>query len=177
MVDQRSGAFNTFLGGLKDASAWGAGGAEGPARALALRDEVKAKEYKDVYDMRTQMAAYRAAQAQQEAYNEEQRRIFGGNMGGGAGGAGGAGGSPGAGTMYKGVMLDPETAVAMAQARSREDRDRIFNDFASKRAQARGSFEFGAPSYKNDIKFVTPEGKLEYIDAITAKRYKDARLR
>jgi hypothetical protein len=173
MVDERSGAFNTFLGGLKDASAWGAGGAEGPARALALRDEVKAKEYKDVYDMRTQMAAYRAAQAQQEAYNEEQRRIFGGNMGGGAGGAGGAGGSPGAGTMYKGVMLDPETAVAMAQARSREDRDRIFNDFASKRAQARGSFEFGAPSYKNDIKFVTPEGKLEYIDAITAKRYKD----
>jgi hypothetical protein len=170
MVDQRSGAFNTFLGGLKDASAWGAGGAEGPSRALALRDEVKAKEYKDVYDMRTQMAAYRAAQAQQEAYNEEQRRIFGGNMGGGAGGAGG---SPGAGTMYKGVQLDPETAVAMAQARSREDRDKIFNDFASKRSQARGSFEFGAPSYKNDIKFVTPEGKLEYIDAVTAKRYKD----
>lgn len=173
MVDERSGAFNTFLGGLKDASAWGAGGAEGPARALALRDEVKAKEYKDVYDMRTQMAAYRAAQAQQEAYNEEQRRIFGGNMGGGAGGAGGAGGSPGAGTMYKGVMLDPETAVAMAQARSREDRDRIFNDFASKRAQARGSFEFGAPSYKNDIKFVHPNGKLDYIDAITAKQYRE----
>ena len=173
MVDERSGAFNTFMGGLKDASAWGSGGAEGPARALALRDEVKAKEYKDVYDMRTQMAAYRAAQAQQEAYNEEQRRIFGGNMGGGAGGAGGAGGSPGAGTMYKGVMLDPETAVAMAQARSREDRDKIFNDFASKRSQARGSFEFGAPSYKNDIKFVHPNGKLDYIDAVTAKRYKD----
>ena len=173
MVDERSGAFNTFLGGLKDASAWGAGGAEGPSRALALRDEVKAKEYKDVYDMRTQMAAYRAAQAQQEAYNEEQRRIFGGNMGGGAGGAGGAGGSPGAGTMYKGVMLDPETAVAMAQARSREDRDKIFNDFASKRSQARGSFEFGAPSYKNDIKFVHPNGKLDYIDAITARQYKE----
>ena len=113
MVDERSGAFNTFLGGLKDASAWGAGG------------------------------------------------------------AGGAGGSPGAGTMYKGVMLDPETAVAMAQARSREDRDKIFNDFASKRSQARGSFEFGAPSYKNDIKFVHPNGKLDYIDAVTAKRYKD----
>lgn len=172
MVDERTGAFNTFLGGLKDASAWGSGGAEGPTRALAARDEIKAREYKDVYDMRQQMAAYRAAQAQQEAYNEEQKRIFGGG-GAGTGGAGGAGGSPGAGTMYKGVMLDPETAVAMAQARSREDRDKIFNDFASKRSQARGSFEYGAPSYKNDIKFVTPEGKLEYIDAITAKRYKE----
>jgi hypothetical protein len=76
--------------------------------------------------------------------------------------------------MYKGVQLDPETAVAMAQARSREDRDKIFNDFASKRSQARGSFEYGAPSYKTDIKFVNPKtGELEYIDAITAKRYKD----
>jgi hypothetical protein len=174
MVDERTGAFNTFMGGLKDASAWGSGGVEGPSRALAGRDAEKAREYKDVYDMRTQMASYRAAQAQQEAYNEEQKRIFGGAGGaGGVGGAGGAGGSPGAGTMYKGVMLDPETAVAMAQARSREDRDKIFNDFASKRSQIRGSFEFGAPSYKNDIKFVTPQGKLQYIDAITAKRYKD----
>jgi hypothetical protein len=175
MVDERSGAFNTFMGGLKDASAWGSGGEKGPSAALALREEAKNKEYKDVYDMRTQMAAYRAAQAQQEAYNEEQKRIFGGGGAGtGGAGTGGAGGmGTGAPQMYKGVMLDPETAVAMAQARSREDRDKIFNDFASKRSQARGSFEFGAPSYKNDIKFVTPEGKLEYIDAVTAKRYKD----
>jgi hypothetical protein len=176
MVDERTGAFNTFMSGLKDASAWGSGGERGPSAALALREEAKNKEYSDVYNMRTQMAAYRAAQAQQEAYNEEQRRIFGGNMGGGGGGGaatGGAGGAPGAGTMYKGVMLDPETAVAMAQARSRDDRDKIFNDFASKRAQARGSFEYGAPTYKNDIKFVTPDGRLQYIDAATAKQYRD----
>jgi hypothetical protein len=176
MVDQRTGAFNTFMSGLKDASAWGSGGERGPAAALAGRDAEKARDFKDVYDMRTQMAAYRAAQAQQEAYNKEQASIFGpaGAMGGGGGGGGGAGGTPGAGTMYKGVMLDPETAVAMAQARSREDRDKIFNDFASKRSQARGSFQYGAPSYKTDIKFVNPKtGELEYIDAITAKRYKD----
>lgn len=168
MVDERTGAFNTFMGGLKDATAWGSGGVNGPSQALAVREAEKNKEYKDVYDMRTQMAAYRAAQANQEAYNKEQASIFGGK-----GGTGGAGGAPGGGTMYKGVVLDPEVAVAMGQARTREERDKIFNDFASKRSQARGSFEFGAPTYKNDIKFVTPEGKLEYIDAATAKRYRE----
>lgn len=165
MVDERTGAFNTFMGGLKDAAAWGSGGVNGPTQALAVREAEKAKEYKDVYDMRTQMAAYRAAQANQEAYNKEQQQFFGGK--------GGAGTSGGGGVVYKGVELDPETAVAMGQARTREERDKIFNDFASKRSQARGSFMFGAPSYKNDIKFVHPNGKLDYIDAVTAKRYKD----
>lgn len=170
MVDERTGAFNTFLGGLKDAAAWGSGGVQGPTQALAVREAEKNKEYKDIFDMRQQMAAYRAAQAQQEAYNKEQQQIFGGK-----GGTGGVGGTPGGGTMYKGVELDPETAVAMGQARTREERDKIFNDFASKRSQARGSFMFGAPSYKTDIKWINPETKqLDYIDAITAKRYRDA---
>jgi hypothetical protein len=75
--------------------------------------------------------------------------------------------------MVNGTMVDPETASALSRARNNDEFNKIFNDFASKRSQARGSFEYGAPSYKNDIKFVTPEGKLEYIDAITAKRYKD----
>ena len=167
MVDERTGAFNTFLGGLKDASAWGSGGVEGPSRALAGRDAERAREFNDVYNMRTQMASYKAAQAQQEAFNEQQKNMFGSGKGGA--GAGGVG----AGTMVNGVMVDPETAAALSRTRNNEEFNKVFNDWASKRAQARGSMEFGAPSYKNDIKFVTPEGKLEYIDAITANRYKD----
>jgi hypothetical protein len=165
MVDERTGAFNTFLGGLKDATAWGSGGVQGPTQALAVREAEKNKEYNDIYNMRTQMAAYRAAQAQQEAFNEQQKNMFSG----GVGGVGGAG----KGVMVNGTMVDPETASALSRARNNDEFNKIFNDFASKRSQARGSFEYGAPSYKNDIKFVTPEGKLEYIDAITAKRYKD----
>ena len=176
MVDQRSGAFNTFLGGLKDASAWGAGGAEGPTRALALRDEVKAKEYKDVYDMRTQMAAYRAAQAQQEAFNKQQERMFGGGTGGGMGG--GTGSGAGAGTapigsrMINGVMVDPETVAALSRTRNNEEFNRIFNDFASKRAQARGSFDFNPSTYKEDI-YKNVNGQLVPINAKQAKKMMD----
>jgi hypothetical protein len=170
MVDERTGAFNTFMSGLKDASAWGSGGERGPSAALALREEAKNKEYKDVYDMRTQMAAYRAAQGQQEAFNKQQERLFGG---GGGGGAGAGTGRVAAGTVVNGVTVDPETAAALSRARNNEEFNKIFNDFASKRAQARGSMEFNPATYKNDIKFVTPEGKLQYIDAATAKQYRD----
>jgi hypothetical protein len=170
MVDQRTGAFNTFMSGLKDASAWGSGGERGPSAALALREEAKNKEFKDVYDMRTQMAAYRAAQAQQQAFNEQQKNLFGGNKG--APSAPGA--ITGGGTMVNGVAVDPETAAALSRARNNDEFNKIFNDFASKRSQARGSFEYGAPTYKTDIKWVNPEtGDLELIDAATAKRYKD----
>jgi hypothetical protein len=168
MVDERTGAFNTFMSGLKDASAWGSGGERGPSAALALREEAKNKEYKDVYDMRTQMAAYRAAQGQQEAFNKQQERLFGGG-----GGAGAGTGRVAAGTVVNGVTVDPETAAALSRARNNEEFNKIFNDFASKRAQARGSMEFNPATYKNDIKFVTPEGKLQYIDAATAKQYRD----
>jgi hypothetical protein len=170
MVDERTGAFNTFMGGLKDASAWGSGGVEGPSRALAGRDAEKAREYKDVYDMRTQMASYRAAQAQQEAFNEQQKNMFGGGKGGA--GAGGAGGNQG--VMVNGTLVDPEIASSLSRARSKEEFDKIFNDFTSKRAQARGSFQYGAPSYQTTIKWVNPKtGELELIDAITAKQYKE----
>jgi hypothetical protein len=175
MVDQRSGAFNTFLGGLKDASAWGAGGAEGPARALAVRDEVKAKEYKDVFDMRQQMAAYRAAQAQQEAFNERQNKLFGTGVGGGAAGTGtgtGTGIGSGRGVMINGVLVDDETAAAMSRARNQEESNKIFNDWASKRAQARGSMLYNPGSYEDKI-FKNIDGKLVPINAIQAKQMMD----
>ena len=162
MVQERTGAFNTFMGGLKDASAWGSGGVEGPSRALAGRDAEKAKEYSDVHNMRTQMAAYRAAQSQQEAFNEQQKNMFGGK-----GGAGGVG--AGAGTMVNGVMVDPETAAALSRTRNKDEFDRIFNDFASKRAQARGSMMFNPASYAENIER-NVNGKLVPINPIQAQQ-------
>ena len=67
LVAEREGPMNTFIGGLKDASAWGAGGAQGPTEALAIRDRQKASEAKELFDMRTQMAALNTAQQQNKA--------------------------------------------------------------------------------------------------------------
>jgi hypothetical protein len=162
MVDERTGAFNTFMGGLKDATAWGSGGVEGPSRALAGRDVEKAREYKDIFDMRQQMAAYRAAQGQQEAFNKQQERMFTGGAGGGGGGN--------QGVMVNGTMVDPEIASALSRARNNEEFNKIFNDFTSKRAQARGSFEYNPATYKNDIDRVNEKNQLVPINALEAKR-------
>jgi len=174
MVDERTGAFNTFMGGLKDASAWGSGGERGPAAALAARDDIKAREFKDVQDMRTQMAAYRAAQSQQEAFNKQQERLFPvvGTSGGMVGGTGG-GAAPIGSRMINGVMVDPETVAALSRTRNNEEFNRIFNDFASKRAQARGSFDFNPSTYKEDI-FKNVNGELVPINAKQAKQLMEA---
>jgi hypothetical protein len=66
MVKERQSPLNLLLGGLKDASAWGSGGIEGPSEALRLRDAQKISEAKDLFNMRSEMAALRSAQAMAE---------------------------------------------------------------------------------------------------------------
>lgn len=64
LIAERESPYNTFISGLKDAAAWGAGGAEGPTQALAVRDRQRAEEAKQLFDMRTQMAALQSAEQQ-----------------------------------------------------------------------------------------------------------------
>lgn len=101
MVNQRAGVnpdelvfsggpkYNTIMNSLKDVAAWSSGGVKGPSEALALRDAEKAKEAKELFEMRTQMAAYKAAQEQAKANSEKWKSL---NAAGGAGGIGGIGG-------------------------------------------------------------------------------------
>lgn len=101
MIDQRAGVpgeqlvfsggprYNTIMGSLKDVAAWASGGVKGPTEGLALRDAEKAKEAKDLFDMRTQMATYKAAQEQAKRDAEElSSKLKGGTSTGGAAGAG-----------------------------------------------------------------------------------------
>ena len=44
LISQRTSPMNQFLGGLKDATAWTAGGVNGPSEALALREAQKDKQ-------------------------------------------------------------------------------------------------------------------------------------
>lgn len=178
IVEEREGPLAQFTRGLERASAWGSGGIQGPAQSLALINQQQAKEAQDVFNMRQQMAVLRAAQAQQEAFNKaQQQRFAGAGAGAGAGVAKPTGaGVPtvgGSGVVINGVEVDPETAAALQRARNEDEFNAIFKDFASKRSQARGAMEFGAPSYKKDIPVVNEEGKLEYIDAFEAQRRKN----
>ena len=153
MVDERTGAYNTFMGGLKDATAWGSGGIEGPSRALAGRDAEKAREFNDVANMRQQMASYRAAQNQQEKFNEQQNSRFPGGV------------SANKGAMINGVMVDPVTAAALSRTRNDDEFNKVFNNFAK---SYRGFIDNPAAYAENIDRNV--DGKLVPINAIRAQQ-------
>jgi len=66
MIDQRQSPLNQIIEGIKDTSAWGAGGTEGPTRALALRAAEKNKEEQEDLARRQSIAAMRAQLANQQ---------------------------------------------------------------------------------------------------------------
>ena len=66
MIAERESPLSKLLSGLKDASAAGSGGLQGPTEAIRSRDEQKTKEATDLFNMRAQMAQLRSAQSQQE---------------------------------------------------------------------------------------------------------------
>jgi len=150
MIDQRESAFSLFTGGLKDAAAWASGGLEGPTRGLAARDEQKAREAKELFDMRTQMASYKAAQSQQQAF--EKRRAM--ELGGGEGGAGGVSAVPAAG----GVQIPPEIRRALANARTQEEYDKIYNTWAQKQSEISSNVEMDVP--KVPVVVQNPDGSF-----------------
>lgn len=90
MLNERTGAMSTFLSGLKDATAWTAGGAQGPSQALAERDRQKLLEQQDIQGIRSNMALLKAAAAQEE----QAKANYLGGVGTGAAGSVDASGLP-----------------------------------------------------------------------------------
>ncbi len=119
MVNQRAGVdpsrlvfsggptHNTIMNSFKDMAAWASGGAKGPTEGLALRDAEKAREAKDLFEMRTKMAEYKAAQ---ESAQADAARIAA-NLKPGAAGASGAGGMT-----YAGIPVPDYVQAQLANA-------------------------------------------------------------
>ena len=141
MVEERSGPMATFLGGLKDATAWTSGGAQGPSAALAERDRQKLIEQQDISSMQSQMAMYRAAQRQAE--NDAARLT---NWTGG--GAGTGAGMPGT------ADLTPEAQARVKNARNPTEALAIINEDLKATAAARSKGRFEAAGNKSEKYFI-----------------------
>jgi hypothetical protein len=102
LIDKRTGPMNTFLSGLQEASAWGAGGEQGPSAALTAVRRQRQLEEADTMGMQEKMAAFRAAQAKAE----RDAKLYA-SVSPGAAGAGGAGGTGGTAQGF----TDPSTGV------------------------------------------------------------------
>ena len=155
MIAQRTGPMQQFIGGLKDASAWGGGGVQGPTQSLALRDAQKQKEEQEVFNMRSQMGALKSASAQDATLREQL-----GSMGGGAGGAGGAGG----------YSIPSEIQAAMNLERTGEGKKKIFTDWAKENAKAYAQPDMDKPTVPV-LKF--DQGNGEWVpDMVSPRQYR-----
>jgi hypothetical protein len=122
MIDQRQSPMSMLNRGLERAAAWGSGGIQGPSAALNQLNTQEAAQEQNVFNMRQQMAAYRAAQAQQEAFNKRKTSELGG----------GYGAAPGAMTE---ATMPPQIRMALSNAQTQEDYNKIYNTWAQKQSE------------------------------------------
>jgi hypothetical protein len=128
MIDERESPLREFEKGLQRASAWGSGGIHGPAQALAQVNTQQAADQQSTFNMRTQMAAYKAAQTQQENFNKQRSQTLGTT-------AGGAGG----------VTIPKEIKLALSNAQTKEEYDKIYNTWAQKNAEVSANPDMDVP--------------------------------
>ena len=124
MINERYTPMSSFNRGMERAAAWGSGGIQGPSAALNQLNAQELSESKNIFEMRKQMAAYKQAQAQQEAF--EKRRAE--QLGTGAGTAA----TPGAMTE---ATMPPQIRLALQNAPNQDAYDKIYNTWAQKQAE------------------------------------------
>jgi len=118
-IKQRTNPMSQFMSGINRAYAT----AHGP-EALTNYDRQKTAEDKQIMDYQQQMAAYKAAQAQEEA---EKARWTGGGLGGTTTmGSVGAGGVP---TQYNGVAVPQSVQDRLTLAKSYGQRTQIMDEW------------------------------------------------
>lgn len=124
-----------FMEGMKDAAAWWSGGIEGPGAGLSRRTREREEQAANLFQLQTQIAQYKAAQEAQKRF--EQRRT--GELGLG-------GGKPGAASETSAMFGMPaEIRQALANAKTEAEYDKIFTEYAKKKAEVEASPEFDVP--------------------------------
>lgn len=116
MIEQRTGAWNTMMGGIQDALAFTAPVANGQqAVALQYRNEQKRKEAEELMGMQTAMASVAGQQQLAQANAMRARNLINGG--------GGEGGGAGTADVVGGGQPKPGTFASLPA----EDQQRIMN--------------------------------------------------
>jgi hypothetical protein len=126
MIYSRQGPMASFNRGLERAAAWGSGGIQGPSAALNQLNIQEQADQKNVFEMRKQMAAYKAAQAQAERFQQQANQ----QIGGGTATIGGA--------VNPEAQMPPQIRQALQNAASQNDQEgyyKIFNTWAQEQAK------------------------------------------
>jgi hypothetical protein len=127
MINERTSPLNQLQRGLERASAWAVPNTDGQkTQALNTVNTQQAAQDQTLFNMRTQMAAYKAAQAQAEAFKRRAAEQMGGGM------------PMAGGRINAEAQMPPQIRQALQNALSQNDQagyDKIYNAWAQKQAE------------------------------------------
>lgn len=152
-----------LLSGLKDAAALSMAARPGGSSAyLQQREQQKADRAADLFNIRAQMAQYKAAQEAQQRFETERGELLGTTP-------------PAAGTAPTtaggmGIDLTSDERLALSRARTREEFNKLLNSFVTERTKAR--LQPSAQEAKYEVQYYDDNGNVVYnvVDLPTKQR-------
>jgi hypothetical protein len=167
IYQQRIAAQSPFQEYIKDVLAWG--GTEKPGTTLETvrrRGQEKEDRAAELFQMRSQIAA---AKAQQQQLAKQAEFL----QGLGRPGAPGAPGAVGAPSVAGGAQLPPEVLQAIQEKMGMGDiagAQAILDNYRKTKIGEELKFTTNPATYARNIEVVLPDGRIEIVDPLTARR-------
>jgi hypothetical protein len=127
-----------FMEGMKDAAAWWSGGIEGPSAGVSRRTQEREKQTENLFQLQAEIARFKAAQEAQKAFQQRKINELG------LPGAASRPGAPGAPNISE---MPPEIRQALENARTEADYNKLYSEWAKKKAEIETSPEFDKPQH------------------------------
>lgn len=155
MIAEREAQKNSFLETIKDVTAWGGGGVNGPGESLARRAKEREEQEATTFGMKSQIAQYKA----QQALAQRTQQDVLGALGGGAPGA-----APGQGGGF-GTQIDPVIANQIRDLAATDPvaARKLLQDHTKKMAEYTTQARMNPEAYKKTIEVRTATGKIDTV--------------
>ena len=166
IIAQKEAKRNSFSEGLRDVMAYDVGYRGDLNKSLRERTAEKESDVADIFQMKNQIAQYKAAQAAQAAFEKRRNSELGL---GGTGTPGAGAGAPSAtlGAQPVGGGMPLEIRNALMNARTEEEYKKIYNEYAKEQAKIKTQYEYN-PALDQLVEFPI-DGKFEFIPLRQAK--------
>lgn len=135
IIAEKEAKRNSFGEGLRDVMAFDVGYRGDLNKGLRERAAEKEQSAADIFNMKSQIAQYKAAQENQKAFEARRNKELG--LGGDTTGVAAA---PGA--QPAGGGMTPEIRNALMNARTEEEYKKIYNDWAKEQAKIKSQYEY-----------------------------------
>lgn len=140
VLEEKEARQNSLAEGLKDVAAWFPGYGGNTAQSLATRANTKESNIADIFQMRNQIAQYQAAQDAQKRFEARRAKELG--FGDTPQGTGTAVGSTQSTANAGPFGMSPEIRTALANAKTEEEWNKIYNPWAQKMSEMRANPEW-----------------------------------